>query len=69
MAPMRVDLSGCEVLDNHCHGFRLQELLALDPAGWEDRLTMLGMCFVSSGAAIPSSRPRSPRCETRLSLP
>lgn len=48
-----VDLSECEVLDNHCHGFRLQELLALDPAGWEDRLTMMGMCFASSGGSDP----------------
>jgi uncharacterized protein len=44
-----VDLGGCVVVDDHCHGFRLDELAALDPAGWEDRLTMMGMCFLSSG--------------------
>ena len=54
-----VDLTGCEVLDNHCHGFLLQHLLTLDPAHWEDRLTMMGMCFASSGGAIHSLRRRS----------
>lgn len=44
-----VSLDGCAVIDNHCHGFRVQDLLGLDPAGWEDRLTMMGMCFQSSG--------------------
>jgi len=48
-----VDLSTCEVLDDHCHGFRVEDLLALDPAGWEDRLTMMGMCFASSGGTDP----------------
>lgn len=45
----RVDLRGSPVIDDHCHGFRTEDLLALDPAGWEDRLTMMGMCFLSSG--------------------
>jgi uncharacterized protein len=45
----RVDLTGCEILDNHCHGFRLHDLLERDPEGWEDRLTMMGTCFASSG--------------------
>ncbi|MGD0999008.1 MAG: hypothetical protein ABR941_11935, partial [Thermoleophilia bacterium] len=53
MTTMLVDLRGCEVLDNHCHGFRVRELLAREPAGWEDRLTMMGMCFVSSGGSDP----------------
>ena len=41
-----VDLTRCEVLDTHCHGFR-----AIDPNpdGWEDRLTYMGTCFGSSG--------------------
>jgi len=43
-----VDLSGCGVIDDHCHGFRTEDLLALDPTGWEDRLTMMGMCLLSS---------------------
>jgi uncharacterized protein len=44
-----VDLTGCGVVDDHCHGFRAEDLLELDAAGWEDRLTMMGMCFLSSG--------------------
>lgn len=44
-----VDLTGSPVVDNHCHGFRVDDLLALDADGWEDRLTMMGMCFLSSG--------------------
>jgi uncharacterized protein len=48
-----VDLTDSEVLDNHCHGFLLQHLLTLDPAHWEDRLTMMGMCFASSGGSDP----------------
>ncbi|MGO8684110.1 MAG: amidohydrolase family protein [Thermoleophilia bacterium] len=47
--PARVDLTGCEILDNHCHGFRAHDLLDRDPEGWEDRLTMMGTCFASSG--------------------
>lgn len=57
MAPERrermVDLSGSPVLDDHCHGFRVDDLLALDPLGWEDRLTMMGMCYLSSGQTDP----------------
>jgi uncharacterized protein len=51
MAPLRsagVDLTGAEVIDDHCHAFRVEDLLALDPAGFETRLTLMGMCFVSS---------------------
>jgi predicted TIM-barrel fold metal-dependent hydrolase len=44
-----VDLTGCGVVDDHCHPFRTEDLLGLDAAGWEDRLTMMGMCFLSSG--------------------
>jgi hypothetical protein len=53
-APKRLDLSDAAVLDNHCHGFRVDELLELDPLGWEDRLTMMGMCFLSSGQTDPA---------------
>jgi len=37
------------VVDNHCHGFCLDDIVARDPETWEDRLTMMGMCFQSSG--------------------
>jgi predicted TIM-barrel fold metal-dependent hydrolase len=47
-AGSRVDLSDAEVVDDHCHGFRVDDLLAQDPAGFETRLTIMGMCFVSA---------------------
>jgi uncharacterized protein len=49
-----VDLTGSPVIDDHCHGFRSADLLGLDPLGWEDRLTMMGMCFLSSGQTDPA---------------
>lgn len=49
MSAGRVDLSGSGVIDDHCHGFSIDKLLSLDVTGWEDRLTMMGMCFLSSG--------------------
>ena len=48
-----VDLSGSPVVDNHCHGFRSSDLLRLEPEGAEDRLTMMGMCLLSSGQTDP----------------
>ena len=48
-----VDLTGVPAIDNHCHGFRAADLVGLDPLGWEDRLTMMGMCFLSSGQTDP----------------
>ena len=29
---MMVDLSVAEIIDDHCHGFRVEELLAVSPA-------------------------------------
>jgi len=49
-----VDLTGAPVIDDHCHGFRAADLVGLDPLGWEDRLTMMGMCFLSSGQTDPA---------------
>ncbi len=51
---MKIDLAGAPVIDDHCHGFQVADLLARDPDGWEDRLTMMGMCFLSSGATDPA---------------
>ena len=48
-----VDLSRCLVIDDHCHGFRIAELVERDPEDWEDRLTMMGMCSASSGIDDP----------------
>jgi hypothetical protein len=50
----RIDLGGAAVFDNHCHGFRNADLLALPPEAWESRLTMMGMCFASSGGTDPA---------------
>jgi hypothetical protein len=46
-----IDLSHAPVVDAHCHPWRNAELLAQDPAGFEDRITMMGMCLISSGLA------------------
>jgi hypothetical protein len=46
-----VDLSAAPVVDAHCHPWRNANLLAQDPMGFEDRITMLGMCLISSGLA------------------
>jgi predicted TIM-barrel fold metal-dependent hydrolase len=48
---MPVDLSHAPVVDVHCHPWRNADLLAADPYGFEDRITMLGMCLISSGLA------------------
>lgn len=48
---MQVDLSSAPVVDAHCHPWRNAELLAQDPLGFEDRITMMGMCLISSGLA------------------
>ena len=52
---MRLDLSHAPVVDVHCHPWRNEELLAADPLGFEDRITMTGMCLISSGLADESS--------------
>jgi predicted TIM-barrel fold metal-dependent hydrolase len=44
-------LDGAPVTDVHCHGFRLDEIRARDQEGFLDRITMLGMCLMSSGLA------------------
>jgi len=44
-----VDLSDAPVIDTHLHGWRTSELLAAPPEGFAARLTMLGMCVLTSG--------------------
>lgn len=46
-----MDLSDAPAIDVHCHPWRNDELLAADPLGFEDRITMMGMCLISSGQA------------------
>ena len=49
MSEPTIDLAGCPVIDAHSHGWRRQELLGLDASGFLDRITMMGMCLISSG--------------------
>ena len=44
-----IDLSDAPVIDTHLHGWRTSELLEAPPAGFADRVTMLGMCVLTSG--------------------
>jgi uncharacterized protein len=48
---MKVDLSGVEVVDAHCHPFRTQDLLDRDPRTFETRCMYLGTALLSSGHA------------------
>jgi uncharacterized protein len=42
-------LEGTSVTDVHCHGWRPAEVSAAPQYGFLDRITMLGMCLMSSG--------------------
>jgi uncharacterized protein len=42
-------LEGTSVVDVHCHGWRSDEVAAAPQRGFLDRITMLGMCLMSSG--------------------
>ena len=44
-----LDLTTVGAIDVHCHPWRNEVLLAADPRGFEDRITMMGMCLSSSG--------------------
>jgi predicted TIM-barrel fold metal-dependent hydrolase len=46
-----ISLAEAPALDGHSHGWRTRELLELPPEGYLDRVTMLGMCLISSGLA------------------
>ena len=48
MSGRPIDLGDAPVIDAHLHGFDAGELKRLDPEGWADRLTLMGMCFLSS---------------------
>jgi predicted TIM-barrel fold metal-dependent hydrolase len=47
-----VDLSAAPALDVHCHPWRNDALLAADPDGFEDRITVLGTCLISSALDV-----------------
>jgi uncharacterized protein len=42
-------LEGTSVVDVHCHGWRSDAVAAAPQRGFLDRITMLGMCLMSSG--------------------
>ena len=44
-----IDLADAPVIDTHLHGWRTSELLDAAPAGFAERVTMLGMCVLTSG--------------------
>jgi uncharacterized protein len=48
---MRIDLTGADVVDAHCHPFRTQDLLDRDPKAFETRCMFLGTALISSGHA------------------
>lgn len=50
---MAIDLSAASVVDAHCHGFRVEDLLDA-PGSWTERITLLGMCMASSVTAPDS---------------
>jgi predicted TIM-barrel fold metal-dependent hydrolase len=49
----RVDLSEAEVVDAHCHPYRVDDLLGRDPNTFDTRIMFLGTCFSSSSHLDP----------------
>jgi len=47
----RIDLTGADVVDAHCHPFRSQDLLDRDPRTFETRCMFLGTALMSSNHA------------------
>jgi hypothetical protein len=50
----RVDLSDAEIVDNHCHGMVVDEMLKSDPATFESRLTLTGQAYLTSNQNDPA---------------
>jgi hypothetical protein len=44
-----IDLAGAPVIDTHLHGWRTPDLLTAPPKSFAERVTMLGMCVLTSG--------------------
>jgi predicted TIM-barrel fold metal-dependent hydrolase len=49
-----VDLSDAEIVDNHCHGMVVDEMLKSDPATFEARLTLTGQAYLTSNQKDPA---------------
>jgi predicted TIM-barrel fold metal-dependent hydrolase len=47
-------LSGADIVDNHCHGLVVDELLKADPATFEARLTLTGQAYITSNQDDPA---------------
>jgi hypothetical protein len=56
MPSRAVDLSEVEVLDNHVHGFRIDDLLSHDAGDFETRLNLLGTLFSDSTLTTQAMR-------------
>jgi uncharacterized protein len=54
MPTSRVDLSDVEIVDNHCHGMVVDEMLKSDPATFEARLTLTGQAYLTSNQNDPA---------------
>ena len=52
----RVDLSQAEIVDTHCHPYRVDEALR-DPEGFDTRMMLLGESFLSSSKLDDSLHP------------
>jgi len=50
----RVDLSDAEIVDNHCHGMVVDEMLKSEPATLEARLTLTGQAYLTSNQNDPA---------------
>ncbi len=54
MPSSRVDLSDAEIVDNHCHGMVVDEMLKSEPATFEARLTLTGQAYLTSNQNDPA---------------
>lgn len=54
MPTSRVDLSDAEIVDNHCHGMVVDEMLKSGPATFEARLTLTGQAYLTSNQNDPA---------------
>lgn len=49
-----VPLTDADVVDNHCHGFVVDELLSSEPESFEGKLTLTGQAFLTSNQRDPA---------------
>ena len=56
-----IDLADAPVIDTHLHGWRTPDLLTAPAGELPERVTMLGMCVLTSGG---DPAPRTPMCSS-----